>query len=237
MTRYFSFLDTNIVHFICFLYSCSFGWAHLFTLVSLFLTWLSLPVFCLSCPLHQEAVGLIQPHQAAPPGLSWRAGQGTHTIWLTEAPQPPQGRWESSLLIRAQRGNQRERKQDRKREEKKHTDTNYMTIHWIHWIFKHIMIYFIIFRIFVQFTKCIYLLNITGRKITLIQTCADGLVCTHSGSKLFPHRAITSKVRDPSPSGSHSTGSGPSHWIQLFRDEPPCQKITTLTFWICFCGA
>lgn len=237
MTRYFSFLDTNIARFICFLYSCSFGWAHLITLVSLFLTWLSLPVFCLSCPLHQEAVGLIQPHQAAPPGLSWRAGQGTHTIWLTEAPQPPQGRWESSLLIRAQRGNQRERKQDRKRR-KKHTDTNYMTIHWGFSKFSNTS-WFILS--YLEFLKSIYLLNITFRKITtsftLIQTCGDGLVCTHSGSKLFPQRAITSKVRDPSPSGSHSTGSGPSHWIQLFRDEPPCQKITTLTFWICFCGA
>lgn len=234
MTRYFFFLDTNIVHFICFLYSCSFGWAHLITLVSLFLTWLSLPVFCLSCPLHQEAVGLIQPHQAAPPGLSWRAGQGTHTIWLTEAPQPPQGRWESLLLIRAQRGNQRERKQDRKRRKKSYRHKLYDYSLRVFQIFKHIMIYFIIIRIFVQFTK---LLNITFRKITLIRSCGDGLVCSHSGSKLFPQRAITSKVRDPSPSGSHSTGSGPSHWIQLFRDEPPCQKITTLTFWICFCGA
>lgn len=181
-TRYVSFLDTNIVlYFIRFLYSCSFGWADLIAPVSLFLTWVSPPVFCLCCPLHQEAVGLIQPHQAAPPGLSRRAGQGTHTIWLTEAPQPPQGQWESSLLIRAQRGNQRERKQDGKRR-KKHRHKLHDYSLRVFQIFKHILICFIIFRIFAQFTKCMHLLNITFGKISsssviaLIHICGDWFI-------------------------------------------------------------
>ncbi len=166
-------------------------------------------------------------------GCDWGAGQGTHTIWLTEAPQPPQGRWESSLLITAQRGNQREKARQ------KCTGTNYISIWKRNSKFSTLWSAQFLFSLFNAFTYHKYALLLEKyRKFTRSHSNdKNGLVCTRSRSKLFPPRAITSKVRDPSSSGSRSTGSGPSHWIQLFRDEPPCQKITTLTFWICFCGA
>lgn len=70
----------------------------------------------------QEAMSLIQPHQTAPPGLSWRAGQGTHTIWLTKPCSLPRGD-EQACSWSQHRVWIRGRKEDERALRKKHMNT------------------------------------------------------------------------------------------------------------------